>query len=449
MAVDQREYLIFEDVGEDPELKALFDAAVAAVLDGSAIKSMGKAKDGYATPDCLRVEDRDLLDYDVLEYYLREQATGGFSYREARNFTELMRKLLGWQRISYVLKSWVERCLRDPNLINLTPDVRYESMQEWVIDPEVQVESISPELYEYACYIAIAHMKFGPSYASVTAQRIFDYVTILGSDLPQKLKKSGSGELPAALSEYKEGEVCCRANDAFATIKITIKSDGEEQYSQVLDYLCRLLRTDFPRSYAISFKGPNKHYLDIVGLPKKGAHALFAGAAKYPRLYPKIEAYARLAMRKFEWYTDLEAENCALPGTFAVFALGLTGKEYVPLVIEYLELCDDEHQSIQARFVKGLVAKHGLDENSMEIFLAGVLSMQEFPHNKLYRDAIARRESLESLLRAKTRFDSYDWQRILYALWGEKALSNSTAILKTVPQDLRSLYVSILESDDN
>ena len=39
---------------------------------------------------------------------------------------------------------------------------------------------------------------------------------------------------------------------------------------QVLDYLCEVLsQEDFPRSYAVEFKGPEKRYLPITGLPKK------------------------------------------------------------------------------------------------------------------------------------------------------------------------------------
>ncbi|MFR5408903.1 MAG: DUF6138 family protein [Blautia faecis] len=48
--------------------------------------------------------------------------------------------------------------------------------------------------------------------------------------------------------------------------------------------------------------------------------------------------YARLAMREFEWYQNLSDEACAMPGTFAVFVLGLEGEPWAPLVTEYLDL---------------------------------------------------------------------------------------------------------------
>ena len=63
-----------------------------------------------------------------------------------------------------------------------------------------------------------------------------------------------------------------------------------------------------------------------------------------------MERYARLAMREFEWYQNLADEACAMPGTFAVFALGLEGEPWAPLVTEYLDLCDDEHSSCKENF---------------------------------------------------------------------------------------------------
>ena len=45
-----------------------------------------------------------------------------------------------------------------------------------------------------------------------------------------------------------------------------------------------------------------------------------------------MERYARLAMRQYEQYTNLSDEQCALPGSFAVFALGMLGQEWRQLV---------------------------------------------------------------------------------------------------------------------
>ena len=56
---------------------------------------------------------------------------------------------------------------------------------------------------------------------------------------------------------------------------------------EVLDYLCEVLsQEDFPRSYAVEFKGPEKRYLPITGLPKKGVNQLFACACSTPASTP-------------------------------------------------------------------------------------------------------------------------------------------------------------------
>ena len=39
---------------------------------------------------------------------------------------------------------------------------------------------------------------------------------------------------------------------------------------------------EFPRSYSMEFRGPEKIYLPIPGLPRKGVHQLFACAVRYP-----------------------------------------------------------------------------------------------------------------------------------------------------------------------
>ena len=129
-----------------------------------------------------------------------------------------------------------------------------------------------------------------------------------------------------------------------------MKKECEESYRQVMDYLCRLLEFGFPKSYSIEFRSSNKSYLPIKKLPKKGINQLFANAMLYPNLYDRIEKYARLAMKEFEWYNNLKDEFCAMPGTFAVFGLGLIDEKYHQLARDYLSICDGEHQSLQGNF---------------------------------------------------------------------------------------------------
>ena len=222
-------------------------------------------------------------------------------------------------------------------------------------------------------------MKYGASYETVTANDIFGFQTILGSDLPAKLKKYGSGDMPKELLEYKDADITCKANDAFATIKITIKNESAECYEKALDFLCALLSAEFPRSYSIDFRSPEKTYLPIKKLPQKGVNQLFANAVQYPELHDKIEQYARLAMKEYEWYNNLEAENCAMPGTFAVFALGMLGESYMPLVLDYLKICDGEHQSVHGEFVLAYIEKHGFTGEGLTLYRLCEENIQHLP----------------------------------------------------------------------
>ena len=65
---------------------------------------------------------------------------------------------------------------------------------------------------------------------------------------------------------------------------------GILHYAESLDYLCAVLeQEEFPRSYSVEFRGKEKIYLPIPGLPKKGVNQLFACAVQHPNLHPAKE----------------------------------------------------------------------------------------------------------------------------------------------------------------
>ncbi|MCL2653761.1 MAG: DUF6138 family protein [Propionibacteriaceae bacterium] len=232
----------------------------------------------------------------------------------------------------------------------------------------------------------------------------------------------------------------------------------------VLEWLCRLLDADFPRSYGIDFRSPAKTYLLIKGLPKTGVHQLFANAVAYPELRPLVERYARLAMREFEWYTNLPDEDPAMPGTFAVFALVMADDQYVPLGLDYLRLCDGEHQSIQAKLVHAYIAQHGFTRHTIDLLLACAGNIQHLEPVKTYPALIANRDSLAALLDARTdraglspsdltqlkaslaqgRPLDVEWQAAIHAIWGETGWRHPDQIINKAPDDLKPLYQAIL-----
>ena len=200
----------------------------------------------------------------------------------------------------------------------------------------------------------------------------------LGSEKAAMYLKKGTGILPDNLIHYKDSEVECDANDVFATITIKIKQESAATYDKALDFIIALLNTDFPRSYQIKFssKAP-KQFLNIKGIAKSSTHRFFAQALQYEELHSKIAAYAEAAMREFAWYNDVEeGEKSCMPGSYAVFGLGLISEEYFPLVSKYFELLDDEHQMVHKYFVSALIDRYGVNEKSLLLICQGITSAQ-------------------------------------------------------------------------
>ena len=200
----------------------------------------------------------------------------------------------------------------------------------------------------------------------------------LGSEKAAMYLKKGTGNLPENIIHYKDNDTECDANDVFATITIKIKQESAAAYDKALDFIIALLNTDFPKSYQIklSSKAP-KQFLNIKGIAKSSTHRFFAQALQYEELHSKIAAYAEAAMREFEWYNDVEeGEKSCMPGSYAVFGLGLISEEYFPLVSKYFELLDDEHQMVHKYFVSALIDRYGVNENSLPLICQGITSAQ-------------------------------------------------------------------------
>lgn len=385
--MNNRSYILFDDVLRDKTLVPLFHTCIAEIQEGRARVSKTRAKQGYPSYPCFRIEGREILVGAVLEYFLFELPLGDFVSSKAEDFSDKMRQLCGWRwDVDRVLRLWIERVIRNPFFNDENDD---EFNQKWVLKTEDVGYKLSEEYLKFACYIAICFTKYGHSWEKGFSEDIFSYVTALGSTLPAKIKKTGSGLIPKEIAELKTAAYSCKSNDAFATIKITIKEESENSYSAVLNYLCRLLEFGFPKSYSLDFKSPNKIYLPIKKLPKKGINQLFANAVLYPNLLELVEQYARLAMGEDAWYQNLEKEHCAMPGTFAVFALGLIDEKYHELVCDYLTICDGEHQSLQGDFVLAYIEKYGFTDKGMELYELCEKNIQHLPTKlvKLYKKA--------------------------------------------------------------
>ena len=256
----------------------------------------------------------------------------------------------------------------------------------------------------------------------------------LGSKKAAMYLKEGTGILPNDLIHYKDSDIECDANDVFAEISVKIKQESATAYDKALDFIIALLKADFPASYHIKFssKAP-KQFLDIKGIAKSPTHRFFAQALQYEELRPKLVAYAEVAMKEFQWYSDVEeGEKSCMPGSYAVFGLGLIGEEYFPLVSQYFALLDDEHQMIHKYFVSALIDRYGVNEKSLPLICQGITSAQfdmvfknlekemEKPENKeLLAKFLKEKEDFFKVNKEQGFYKYYE-EDIYYAIYGKQ-----------------------------
>ena len=175
-------------------------------------------------------------------------------------------------------------------------------------------------------------------------------------------------------------------------------------------------------------------------------------------------------MRQYERYTNLSDEQCALPGSFAVFALGMLGQEWRQLVWEYLDLCDDEHSHLQEKFLREYVKQFGFTADTVPVFVRGVLSMQNMKYSRDYAAWMANTESLDALLKAKSHLSEivpsgfssdedddedgetesspeevlqYAWETVCYVIWGKASAKGGKNVVETAPEELKERYSEI------
>ena len=400
--VHDRYYLIHKP-DTSPEVLAEADLCIQDVLNGTARENHS------AYPTVVRNHNgTPFLPSQLLDRYLSKLPLKGFPYEEAVIFCDALRRLVGWEEIRYTLEKYIEKQVQERYFLVGERDDGFTVFPPCTVLPELRAEDMDEGLLRFACYVAICHTVYGQSFESLTTEHILGLVSQIRPDMVKELKTNGSGKLPPNIQKRKTKHLTASANDAFATIRITARDCTEGCCDEALSYLVEVLeQPEFPRSYSIEFRGPEKIYLPIPGLPKKGVHQLFACAVRYPRLHVRMENYARLAMQEDEWYNNLSDESCAMPGTFAVFALGLEGPKWWRLVCDYLDRCDDEHSSLQEKFIHAFFKKYGFTAQSLPVLVHGVQSMQNLKPAKEFRTLIANEESLDALLEIKGHLEYY------------------------------------------
>ena len=469
-SVDGRCYWMKPEVQE--ELQPLFDRCIQDTIDGRSTRL-----DSLWPPVVVSSEGAPFEVHDLVRKWSEVQRAETLDAEKAIAFSENLRRLSRWHEIDHYLLDLLKRELQEKYFVGTGREDDYWKEWEYSLKPDIHAEEIPEPLLRFACYVAVSYKVYGADYEYFSTNYLFGLVEKVRPDMVKKLKESGTGRLPLHLQKRKTAQFTASANDAFAIIRITARDSTEECYAEVLDYLCELLeQEDFPRSYAVEFKGPEKSYLPITGLPKKGVNQLFACAVQYPGLHPLMERYARLAMRQYEQYTNLSDEQCALPGSFAVFALGMLGQEWRQLVWDYLDLCDDEHSHLQEKFLREYVKQFRFTADTVPVFVRGVLSMQNMKYSKDYAAWMANAESLDALLEAKIHLSEivpsgfssdedddddedeepdeeteaspeevlqYAWETVCYVIWGKASAKGGQKVVEAASEELKELYRQI------
>ena len=325
------------------------------------------------------------------------------------------------EKILQVIKSVKNRRF-DTTLKN---DIKYY-LDKWTreIFLKLEPEKVTEEQIDLYIYSALLKIKYR-TYSFDVKNACDDLENAMNNYSSQKAKQyleKGSGTLADELIHYKDKDLECKANDILSIVDIKIKNEVSSSYEKALDFIITLLNNGFPHSYAIKFSSKSeKIFLDIKGLAKSSTHRFFRRILDFPELYDKLEVYAKTAMKEFEWYQDVEeGEKSLLPGSYAVFALGLYDEKYFPLIKEYYSKLDDEHQLVHQNFITALIDRYGVTEKSLPIFLDGFLSGQFDKVFKNLASLLEDEENKKLLIKELENYGKHERQTILYSIWKNK-----------------------------
>ncbi|MEQ9876415.1 DUF6138 family protein [Pectobacterium aroidearum] len=320
----------------------------------------------------------------------------------------------------------------EPDKYTLKPGIALELQGSQALHP-----------VELVLYAAVMILRYEPSYSKSQALEYLDIAKQLGYPRAVSMMEEGSGTFEHALINLKNEEVECVANDVFATITVRTRKESAEAYEQALRFITRLLTLGFPKSYKIVLKSSVRQYLPIKGLAKSDTHRFFANALQHASTYPLLEDYARAAIEQFEWYADSEGEKCCMPGSYAVFGLGLADAAYFPLVKAYMESVDDEHQSVQDGFIRAFFDKHSVTSQNVATLVACLshatesLKLNMLP--ALESDAL-----FEQLVEEVRMREPAVIEHILYLIWGNT--KKLAALVKKSEAKRGALLTSLIQA---
>ncbi|WP_409176437.1 DUF6138 family protein [Brevibacillus fortis] len=315
------------------------------------------------------------------------------------------------------LTDWVENVFL-PRYYDVTRS-EYRT-NEYMIKPDAVLENKDEpnQPIDLLLYGAVMIIRYEPEFSKFMGQTFLELAKQLGSGKAARMLKDGSDSFSQEDVHLRHELVECKANDVFSLFTIVIRKEEAGAYERAISFILSLLRKDFPKSYKIKLKSSVREYLPIKGLAKSDTHRFFANALAYSELHPLLEKYAREAMEEYEWYEDTESERSVMPGSYAVFGLGLSSERYFPLVEAYMDLVDDEHQLVHDKFTAVFAETYGITERSTPTLIACLLRSHDSLKLKIQQE-LESEDKLSLFVQQIETLSDDEAERVLYPIWGK------------------------------
>ncbi|MED1945165.1 MULTISPECIES: DUF6138 family protein [Brevibacillus] len=319
--------------------------------------------------------------------------------------------------IIWALTDWAENVFL-PRYYDVTRS-EYRN-NEYMIKPDAVLENKDEpnQPIDLLLYGAVMIIRYGPDFNKNMGQTFLELAKQLGSGKAARMLKEGSDSFSQEDVHLRHELVECKANDVFSLFTIVIRKEEAGAYERAISFILSLLRKDFPKSYKIKLKSSAREYLPIKGLAKSDTHRFFANALAYSELHPLLEEYAREAMEEYEWYEDTDSERSVMPGSYAVFGLGLSSERYFPLVEAYMDLVDDEHQLVHNKFTAVFAETYGITERSTPTLIACLLRSHDSLKLKIQPE-LESEDKLSLFVQQIETLSDDEVERVLYPIWGK------------------------------
>lgn len=162
---------------------------------------------------------------------------------------------------------------------------------------------------------------------------------------------------------FKESDLFFESDNviirAYSTghIFIRFKEESENAYRESLDFLNKLMAKGYSNVHdgyelSVRFLAQPIFFEEMNSYmwPSNDSHAFFAKAVRYPALRERVAEFARLTLKEYDRYHNLDGEYSTVAGTFAAVAVAMSDIKYMDVAVEFAEETDGEHEELASHF---------------------------------------------------------------------------------------------------